>query len=59
MAETVADTVLPCCRRCGTPFTPKRSNQLYCSPEHRPPPRTLRLSEAQAILIVQLADQLR
>lgn len=49
---------LPRCRKCGEPFTPKRVNQLYCKPEHRPPPKTLRISEQQADVIRQLAAQL-
>ena len=47
------------CRRCGAFFRPKRTTQLYCSPDHRPPPRTLRLSDAQALVLLQIADQLR
>lgn len=50
---------LPRCRKCGEPFAPKRVNQLYCCPDHRPPSRTLRISEQQADMIRQLAAQIR
>lgn len=57
MPDTAVDN-LPHCRKCGEPFQAKRSNQLYCSPEHRPPNRSLRLTPAQAEVILQIAAQL-
>ena len=45
-------------RGCGEIFEPKRPNQLYCKPEHRPPNYTLRLTAAQAELIVEIASRL-
>ena len=45
-------------RGCGAIFEPKRPNQRYCKKEHRPPNYTLRLTAAQAELIVELASRL-
>ena len=47
------------CRSCGEEFTPKKSNQRYCKPEHRPKATTVKISPEQRQAILALAQQLR
>ena len=46
------------CLTCGDEFDPKKANQRYCRPEHRPAPTTLKISPEQRSALIALARQL-
>ena len=60
MQESIAfDDPTRRCGTCGKEFTPKKSNQRYCEPDHRPKPMTIKVSPEQRLAILAIAQQLR